>query len=302
MILNTSIALRMRSLKSIGIVLVTAVLIIVFAVKSSYSVGSCQKQASIRIIDEVGGGESKIRYIHPSTDTSVDSPFHNYVAAISNHFFLKIDEIGKCKGITSSDPQIELVFVYRPLISHHIKPFNFDLKKSNDTNYLDSPWVKLMTTRSPRLIVRAAFIWNERQFLLDQAVLSGARASPTEPLMPINRSIYSRFLGDYAIKVDATLSASREVKAAVFTDLAKRLPVDLMWLFLHSRNFDGNILAEWAMDKAIEQQVEQHIDLTKELLNRRFESTQVEQRYSSILDLKDAFDLDRYRIDKIRYH
>jgi hypothetical protein len=257
---------------------------------------------STKLRDEVGGGESKIRYIHPSPDTSVDSPFHNYVAAISKHLFLKIDEIEKCKGITSSDPQIELVFVYRPLISHHIKPFNFDLKKSNDTNSLDSPWVKLMTTRSPKLIVRAAFIWNERQFLFDQAVLSGARASPSELMMPIDRHIFMKFLGDYSGKVEATLSASREVEAAVFADLAKRLPADLMWIFLHSGSLEGTILAEMAMDKAIEQRAEQYTNLTKELLNHRFGSLQTEQRYDSILDLKDVFKIEKYRLDEIKRH
>jgi hypothetical protein len=297
MILNTSIALRIRSLRMSAIIFVTALFIIAFAVKSSSSVGSCQKQAAIRIIDEAGGRTLPAR----SINTSEDSPFKKYVTNISKHFFLKVDEIEKCQGDTISDPQIELVFVYRPLISYRVQPFNFDMKKSADTKYLDSPWVKLTITRSPKLIVRAAFIWNERQFLFDQAVLSGPSVSPDVPLLPISRSTYMKFLGSYSGKWEATLSESKEVKAAIFTNLAKRLPADLMWLFSHSGNFDGNLLAEWAMDKAIEQQVEPHINLTKEILNRRFESMEMKQRYSSILDLKDAFDLDQYRIDKIRY-
>jgi hypothetical protein len=86
----------------------------------------------------------------------------------------------------------------------------------------------------------------------------------------------------------------------VLADLAKRLPVDLMWLFLHSGNFDGNIEAEWAKNKAIEQRLEQYTDLTKELLNRRFASLQTDQRYSSILNLKDILKIDTYRINRIR--
>ena len=292
-----------RSNKTVVIAFVVAsILIVAFAVKSSYSVGSCQKQASIRIIDETGGRDPKTRYIYPSPDRRVDSPFYNYVTKISKHLFLKIDEIEKCKGDKISDPQIELAFVYRPLISRQIQPFNFDLKKSNDTKYIDSPWLKLTMTKSTKLVVRAAFIWNERQFLFDQAVLSGARASPTETLLPIDRIIYTKFLRDYSVNDDATLSASKEVRAAVLTDLAKRIPADLMWLFLHSGKLDGLRLDEMGMDRAIEQQVDRYIDLTKALLNRRFESIQTEQRYSSILNLKQLFDLDRYRIGRIRYY
>jgi hypothetical protein len=295
-----------RSHKTVAIAfLVALLLIIAFAVKSSYSVGSCQKQASIRIIDETGGRDPKTRYIYPSPDRRVDSPFYNYVTKISKHLFLKIDEIEKCKGDKISDPQIELAFVYRPLISRQIQPFNFDLKKSNDTKYIDSPWLKLTMTKSPKLVVRAAFIWNERQFLFDQAVLSGARASPTETLLPIDKSIYRRFSWDYSSKEDLRFpkSESEEVRAAILTDLAKRIPADLMWLFIHSRWWhSGGLLGEMGMDRAIEQQVDRYIDLTKALLNRRFESIQIEQHYSSILNLKQLFDLDRYRIGRIRYY
>jgi hypothetical protein len=290
-----------RSHKTVAMVFVVTLLIVTaFAVKSSYSIGSCQKQASIRIIDETGGYDPKIRFISEN-GRSLDSPFHNYVTNVSKHFFLKVDEIKQCKGDPISDPQIEITFIYRPLISQKIQPFNFDLKKSNDTKYLDSPWVKLTTTSSPNLTVRAAFFWNERQFLFDQAVLSGVSPSLTEPLLPIDRSVLTKFLSIYSGEDDVMFPKSAEAKAKAIADLAKRIPADLMWLFLHSRNWDGIALYEWAMDKAIEQQAEQYIDLTKALLNRRFESIQTEQRYSSILNLKHVFDLDLYRIDRIRY-
>jgi hypothetical protein len=292
-----------RSRKTLAIGLVTALLIIAFAVNSVYSVGSCQKQASIKTIDEMDGKDSRIRFSVDSNSNTIDSAFYTYQLAISKYVLLKVDEIEKCTGKTDRDPQIELAFVYRPLDNGRtFSPFTFELPKFKNTRYLDSPWVKLTITKTPKLKVRAVFLWNQRQFMLDQAVLSGARVSSTAPLLPLDRSTYMKFLGNYSGKWEATLSESEEVKAAVFADLAKRLPEDLMWLFSHSRNFDGNLLAEWAMDKAIEQQVEQYIDLTKKLLNRRFKSTQAEQRYSSILDLKNMFDLDRYRINEIRYH
>jgi hypothetical protein len=290
-----------RSHKTVAIAFFVALLLIIsFAVKSSYSDGSCQKQASISFIDESGGRDYQFRAV----TTSENSFFKTYVTNISKYFLVKFDEIAQCQGNLNSDPQIDLAFVYRPmyLIRERTAPFDFERTQARNTKYLDSPWVKLTITRSPKLIVKAAFFWNERQFPFDQAVLSGASPSPTAPLLPLDHSTYMKFRGEYTSKHEATLSESHEIRAAVFANLANRLPADLMWLFSHSRNFDGNLLDEWAMNKAIEQQVEPYIKLTKELLNRRFESMQIEQRYSSILDLKDVFDLDKYRIDEIRYH
>ncbi len=291
-----------RSHKTVAIAFLVALLLIIaaFAVKNSYSVGSCQKQASISFVDESGGRDYQFRAV----TTSENSFFKTYVTNIAKYFFVKFDEIAQCQGNLNSDPQINLVFVYRPmyLIRERTAPFDFDQTQARNTKYLDSPWVKLTITRSPKLMVRAAFFWNERQFLFDQAVLSGASPSPTALLLPLDNKVYWKFHGDYAGNDYATLSASKEVRAAVFADLAKRLPADLMWLFLHSGGFDGNMDAERAKDKILEQLVGQYIDLTKALLNRRFESIQIEQHYSSILNLKHVFDLDRYRIGDIRYH
>jgi hypothetical protein len=287
------IARIIRTHRTFAIILVTALLIIAFAVKSTYSVGSCQKQASIKIIDESDGKTLTAR----SINTSEDSLFNNYVTTISKHFFFKIDELGQCNGNVKTDPQVELVFVYRPLISYGIAPFNFELKRTNNTRYLDSPWVKLAITSSPKLFVRVAFIWNERQFLLDQAVLSGARASPNVPLLPIDRDILSQFEQDY-IGIERN-SLSKEAKAAAQANLTG-LPPDTIWLFRQAPSLDwAGLLTEQALEKTITQGTEKNIELTKALLNRRFASRQKEQRYHSVLDLQDMFDIDKYRIKSL---
>jgi hypothetical protein len=297
MILNTSIALRVRSLKIIGIVLVTALLIIGFAVKTTYSVGSCQKQSSIKIIDETNESDLQPK----STRTGENSSFQNYVTTISEYTFNKIDDIGQCKGDLNSDPQVELVFVYRPLVSNGIAPFDFKQMKSNDTRYLDSPWVKLSITKSTKPILRGVFIWNQRQFMSDQAVLSGAQASPASALLPVNSHIFSQYLHDY--KKSVFSASSDEAKSVGRANLSKQLPADIMWMLNHSGNFDGMFLFMRGIGLSLsEKQVWEYTDLTKALLNRRFTSLQIEQQYDSILDLKDVFDIDKYRIDKIRHH
>jgi hypothetical protein len=301
------IARIIRSRKTFVIGLVTALLIIAFAVKTTYSEGSCQKQSSIKIIDETGGNDSQIAF----TGNGEVSPFKNYVTTMSKYTFNKIDEIGQCKGDLNSDPQVELIFVYRPLISSGIVPFDFKQMKSNNTLYLNSPWVKLMITRSPKILVRAAFIWNQRQFLFDQAVLDGRYATDNVHLLPLdirilghfqpsNKNIYSMIDSFESSKEYAQFHSSKENKANAIASLSKRYPADFIWLLLHSGNFDGKLLYSMTMYQVVSQQLGSYIDLTKALLNRRFVSLQAEQHYQSILDLKDAIDINKYRIDKIQ--
>jgi hypothetical protein len=79
--------------------------------------------------------------------------------------------------------------------------------------------------------VRGVFIWSERQFLLDQAVLWGESAVPTKPLLPIDRFIFRQFLKEYMTYLDAPTQAAENAANA---NLAKRVPADILWLFRHS--------------------------------------------------------------------
>jgi hypothetical protein len=119
-----------RSRKTIAIVLVVSLIMIQLCQscantsKSEYFVkteGSCHQQTSIKIIDESNGVVPAGRV----TATSRNSHFKHYVNSISKHVFTKVDEMGRCQG-NWYDPKVELVFVYRPLISEKILPFNFE--------------------------------------------------------------------------------------------------------------------------------------------------------------------------------
>jgi hypothetical protein len=120
------VARLIRNHKIIAIVFIAGLLIIMFSIQNTYSVGSCHKQSSIKIVDETN--ESDIQ--PKSTRTGENSSFQNYVNTISRYTFNKIDEIGQCRGDLNSDPQVELVFVYRPLESNGITPLDFKQMKS----------------------------------------------------------------------------------------------------------------------------------------------------------------------------
>ncbi len=292
--------LRIRYHKTIAIIFIASLLINILAMKSTYSQQSCPKvQTSIQIIDETGGrqisGTSSVASLQ-------ESPFKNYVTTLSKHVSAKIDDGAQCHGDLKSSPEVKLFFVYRRLVKTApiVAPFNLEERtQSNGTRHLDSPWVKLTFSRSPMLVVRAVFLWNERQFLLDQALMSGIRASPTNPLLPIDEPIFEQFVQDY---IDSVLLAPSP-EAVSASQISKRLPPDIFWLFSNAfqstRGPFSGMVAD-ARNSAVGQAASGYTDLTKALIDQFFASETTEIRYESVLDLKDLFTLDQYRIKKLR--
>jgi hypothetical protein len=151
--------------------------------------------------------------------------------------------------------------------------------------------------KSPRLFLRAAFVLNERQFLSDQAVLSDARADTIQPLLPLDRSIFEQFVSNY--EKNTLLLSSRKAKDIAIANISKRLPVDILWLFNHSMAFEGMLETRQTMQDTVDRGSAQYIELTLSLMKHHFASVQTEQSYQSILDLKDIFNVDNYRINSL---
>jgi len=257
-------------------------------------------QTSIQITDESGGK----RLSGMSVATLEDSPFKNYVTTISKHVSAKIDKMAQCHGDLKSSPEVKLFFVYRPLVASMSAPtgtqFNLECTQSNGTRHLDSPWVKLTFSRSPMLVVRAVFVWNERQFLLDQALMSGIRAPPNNPLVPIDDRIFKQFVQDYTDSV--LLAPSPEVLPATQASISKRLPPEILWLFRHAwqttRGPFSTMVAS-ALRSTIKQAASGYTDLTKTLVDQFFASETTKIRYETVLDLKDLFTLHHYRVNQL---
>jgi hypothetical protein len=265
--------------------------------KDVKSVRNCNNmQTSIKIIDESGGRNLSSN----SVETLGESPFKNYVATVSKHIFAKIGETAQCRGDLQNSLVVELFFVYRPLIAAGIAPFDLETKKSSGNKYLDSPWVKITSSKSPTPHIQGVFVWSERQFLLDQALLSGARASPTKLLLPINEKTFGKFVQDYTDSV--LLAASPEAQTAAQSRIVERLPVDILWLFRSAGQstrgpFSGFVMS--ALKSTIENLTDKYINLTKILIDHSFASTNTDLRYKNVLDLKDVFAIDKYRVNKL---
>jgi hypothetical protein len=263
-------------------------------------VGSCNQPTTIKIYDETGGvdptdslspnngyGRS---YGSKPMNIMENKPFKNYVTTISKHVFAKVEAIGQCQG-TAGKPQVELVFVYRPTISRGITPFNdFNRTKSPDTKQLDSPWAKLTLNKSPKLHMQAVFVWNERQFLLDEALIHGKRVSAIEPLLPIALETFDRWDYDY-IRVPPIQKAQ----------LVKQIPADILWLSDYHwmddcDRWDASSLC--GLQAMIEGERLGYSALSKVLIDRLFASPKAEIHYDSVLDLKDIFNISKYQVER----
>ncbi|MCC3603983.1 MAG: hypothetical protein JGK24_12200 [Microcoleus sp. PH2017_29_MFU_D_A] len=304
--------LRIQSHKTIALIFIASLLINVLAIESTYSQQSCPKvQTSIQIIDETQIINKTGRKIFgTSLDTLQESHFKNYVTILSKHISAKIDDWAQCHGDLKSSPEVELFFVNRPLVKYPrrltfttapiVAPFDLERTQSNGTRHLDSPWVKLTFNRSPTIVVRAVFLWNERQFLFDQALMSGIRAPPTNPLLPIDQPIFEQFVQDYTDSM--LLVPSSEAESVALASISKRLPPEIFWLFsnaLQSTRGPFSGMVAGALDSAVGQAAIGYTDLTKALIDQFFASETTEIRYESVLDLKDLFTLDRYRINNL---
>jgi hypothetical protein len=301
MILNTSIALRIRSRKPIAagfaVLLVLSHLCLGCTKKEDKSthylkmVGSCNQQTSVKIFDETGGIDSYDRIVY----TIDNQYFKTYVSRISKHIFTKIDKMGLCRANTSEDQQVELVFVYRPAISRGIAPYNDSPtklweRKFWDNRYLDSPWVKFALDKSSQHNMRGIFVWNERQFILDQAAIKTKQISDTKPLLPIDLETFHQWAAEYR-------SAEYKERDNIAKQL--QLPADMVWLFkyVHSNPLGGGPREASISSLRTVTHGENfgYTDLIKGILDRFFAESKADTRYDSILDLQDVFNLDLYR-------
>jgi hypothetical protein len=291
------VAQLIRSHKTIAIAFVVALLIIVaFALKSTYSVETCKNQASIKIINESVRESWRQRIPGDLKTTAENVHFKQYVNTMSKIFLNKIDNMGLCKDAVNGQPQVELIFIYRPLISDGIEPFDFERSKTDPIRQFDSPWVKITINKSPHPLIRAAFIWSERQYLLDQALISGMLVPPTKPPMPLDESIFMKYGRDHLHTTFSARSPAAEAIAQI--NLSKRLPADILWFFNHALITGlawGDDEAIHATEFRLERKRVGYNDLTEALIDKFFASSKTEIRYSSVLSIEHIFNLCKYQ-------
>ena len=287
---------KLRYVVTIGLSVLTVFVIYkVFRTTQATEAWMCNSNGyAIRIIDN--SVTSEVRSIK-----SVNDPyFKSFITSITDYISAKFSGAGSCKDNSGEEPMNRLIFVRLPLVTSGDEPIKpppgLPTSRSNITCRLDSPWVQLAIRRSSSPIIDAVFVWNERQFLLDQVLLSGQRPSLTQPLIPLSNRLFQQYAADYAGSEIMRSPSGENPQHSI----SKRIPADVLWLFRHSwqstRGPFSNI-AQSAMAKTIEQGANGYINLTKTLVDQCFTSGKTEIRYKNVLDLQQIFSLDQYRIN-----
>ena len=221
--------------------------------------------------------------------------FRAFVTAVTEHVATRLAREKLCIDSADSKNRSLLQFVKWRLYVRENEPSlvpSLDARPSGGCR-ITSPWIDLAFERKPVPWVRAVVRWNERQLLVDQAVLEGARKVPTGVAMPLKEREYMRF-------ADWEYARTEIDREPAVKPIEERVPPDLLWLFSRAWHttkapFDG--YAARAMGHAMEQNAEGYTKLVTALIDRCFASDGTAIHYNNILDVADLISLKQYKID-----
>ncbi|MDR0441554.1 MAG: hypothetical protein LBI59_11360 [Candidatus Accumulibacter sp.] len=243
-----------------------------------------------------GGSEIKRSASEISNDLS---HFRAFVTVVMEHVAARLSMNKLCMDSAESKERSLLQFVRWPLVARH----NFLVPALPIDAYaeylsgcrISSPWIDLAIARRPVPWIRGIVYWNERQLLVDQAALAGARNVPLSVAMPLMHHEFDHFASEYE---NTELSYPRKPAAK---PIEERVPPDILWLLRRSpRNeraghFERDISR--AMNKATEKGAESYTKLVIALIDRCFASNGAPIHYNSILDVADPVLFEQYKID-----
>lgn len=254
---------------------------------------------SIQIVDESTGKKTSYELL----DTVYDQKFKNFVVSISNYISDNIEKLINFYNCSNDNPKIELCFVYRPLILQkaggECSSLITDDLKSNIISHLKSPWVTITRNRSPMLTLHAVFMWNERQVLIDQALLAGSDIAQIKSNASIEAAVFEKYVEEYANSI--LLAPTPEAQAEANVRIVERIPADILWLFRQgwqSTHAPFSMESRHTLHLVLERAVNQYIDLSKALFDRCFISKNTNEQFHNIFSLHSIIDINKHKIKK----
>jgi hypothetical protein len=284
---------KLRYVVTIGLSVLTVFVIYkVFRTTQATEAWMCNSNGyAIRIIDN--SVTSEVRSIKAVNDPY----FKSFITSITDYISAKFSGAGSCKDNSGEEPMNRLIFVRLPLVTSGNDPLapppELDTSLPNITCHLDSPWLKLVIRHSHPPLIQGVFLWNERQFLGDQALLSNKNLSFNSPLVPLSNRLFQQYAADYADSEILRLPSSK-------SNITERIPFDVLWLFRNSPQttfIPFSDAARSSMNTILKRATENYINLTQKLFDQCFASTQkVDQRYETVLDLRNTISLEQYQM------
>ncbi|MBL5862142.1 hypothetical protein JBO49_16110 [Serratia fonticola] len=222
--------------------------------------------------------------------------FRSFVTDVTKHIAARLSKENLCIDSADSQKQSLLQFVHWYVSTSGNEPLgpvpSLGATRPSKGCRISSPWIDLTIERGPVPWVRGVVRWNQRQLLVDQAMLAGARNMPKGLAMPLKSREFNQFALDYA---DTEILRQPAVKP-----VEERIPPELLWLFRRAwqstlASFGSG--AQNSMEKAMEKGAESYTKLVIALVDRCFDSDGADIQYNNILDVAGLISLEQYKID-----
>jgi len=244
---------------------------------------------------EIQSNNSYITPVVYSVDELTDQYFSSFIASMINHLSSTLN--GENAGQVGFEPEVKIVFVRKALIALEHAPIAVVppslIPEDKLSCQLESPWVKLDIQRSPVLRIHAIYFWNERQFLIDQAILSGEPVSDFSAIDSEVKELPNSGPSDHFQVVPPELL--RLLRRPPFVG---RPPYSELPRF-SDRSADASYIMT-RMNTLNDHMVKHYPKLAQTLFDQCFASEQyVLQRYKTILDVRDLIPLGEYQFKKI---
>ena len=158
-----------------------------------------------------------------------------------------------------------------------------------------SPWIDIVFDRKSTPHLQATIRWNERQFLTDQAILSGEKNVPRGIPKPIKGSEYRKFKFDYAAFAGSA-AIGKNYNRPTAEQIEAQIPKDVLWIFRRGYGYEGVPEGEYSAREVMKKRPKSYTKIVTTLIDRCFSSTGEDIRYNTIFDVADLISLDKYQI------
>jgi len=239
-------------------------------------------------------GHSAVTALSEADISDFPPGFFAFVNVVTEHLAVKLDQEKLCLSNTKGKEQSLIQFAAWAIYSGpQTLPSVPPLKaRSSGVCRISSPWIDITIERNPVPWVRAVIRYSERQLLADQAMLTGVPNVPLGVAVPLKRDEFERY-------ADSEYARSEIQHWPAWTQIEKRVPPDLLWLFRRAgQETDSRFsaIAGSSMRKAMKTGTEGYTNIVIALIDRCFASEGADIQYNSILDVADLVPLEEYKI------
>lgn len=228
-------------------------------------------------------------------------PLHTFIKGVTQHISTRLAASKLCIDSAESKKRSLLQFVNMPLV-YLYKPvaspsLTLPAKSSADCR-ITSPWIDFAMGRSPTPWVRAVVRWNERQLLVDQAILAGMPNVPPGVPKQLRHDEFASFATMYHEDIKSQVGVAKK-------RFDERIPPELLWLFLRSLQLTPVepffMNADSAMSVAMKKGRDGYTNLVAGLIDQCTDSDKSDIRYNNIGDITNPIVLKKYKIDQVVY-